>query len=149
MKLHIVTIGEPRLPYAKQGWDEYIKRLGRYQQVRVTHLADKHADDASAINAAAGKAYRVIMESTGHQLTSEALAGFLDKRSTDGREVCFIIGGPDGLPPAIIENADFAWSLSALTFPHDLAMVIVAEALYRASTILAGHPYHRGDRHHT
>ena len=83
------------------------------------------------------------MEITGPQLTSEALAEFLDKRSFEGREVCFIIGGPDGLPQEVIDSADMLWSLSKLTFPHDLAMVVLAETLYRASTISVGHPYHR------
>jgi len=143
MKLHIITIGEPKLPYAKQGWEEYCKRLGRFHQLRVTHLADKYANDAIQISSTVGKAYCVAMEITGQQLTSEALSEFLDKRALEGREICFIIGGPDGLPQEVIDHADLLWSLSKLTFPHDLAMVVLAETLYRASTISAGHPYHR------
>jgi 23S rRNA (pseudouridine1915-N3)-methyltransferase len=143
MKLHIVTIGEPHLAYAKQGWAEYIKRLGRFHQIRTTHLADKFADNATQILAASDKSYRVVLEVTSKQLTSEALASFLDKRSLEGREVCFIIGGPNGLPQEVITSADMLWSLSELTFPHDLAMLILAETLYRSSTISAGHPYHR------
>ena len=143
MKLHIITVGEPKLAYAKQGWEEYTKRLGRFHNIRVTHLADKHANDTDQIQNAIGKAHCVVMEIAGRQFTSEGLAGFLDKRSLEGREVCFVIGGPDGLPQEVIKKADTLWSLSQLTFPHDLAMVVLAEALYRASTISAGHPYHR------
>lgn len=143
MKLHIVTIGSPKLAYARQGWEEYIKRLGHFHQLRVTHLADKYADDPTAFSNVIGKAYLVAMEVTGQQLSSKQLASFLEKRAVEGREVCFIIGGPNGLPSTISANADMQWSMSALTFPHDLAMVVLAEALYRASTIGAGHPYHR------
>ena len=77
------------------------------------------------------------------QLASEELAAFLDKRAQEGRELCCIIGGPEGLPARVIARADFSWSFSRLTFPHDLAMVVLAESLYRASTINARHPYHR------
>jgi 23S rRNA (pseudouridine1915-N3)-methyltransferase len=143
MKLRIITIGEPRLSYAKQGWDEYLKRLGRFHQLRTTHLADKWANDSARILDTAGNAYKVILEIKGRGLSSEALAAFLEAHSQDGREICFIIGGPDGLPPEVIAKADLQWSFSDLTFPHDLAMVILAEALYRASSINAGHPYHR------
>jgi 23S rRNA (pseudouridine1915-N3)-methyltransferase len=143
MKLHIITVGEPKLRYARDGWDEYIKRLGRFHQVRVTHLADKWAYDTDHILQAAGAAYKVGLIVEGKQVSSPGLAQFLDKRALDGREVCFIIGGPEGLPPAVRRAVDFAWSFSDLTFPHDLAMVVLAEALYRASTISAGHPYHK------
>lgn len=142
MKLHVVTVGSPRLGYAKAGWEEYAKRLQHYQQLRVTHIADKQ-NDAVHLLQAAGTAYKVALIIEGKQLTSPELAAFLDKHAPLGREVCFMIGGPEGLPSEVIEQADFAWSFSRLTFPHDLAMLILLEALYRASTISAGHPYHK------
>lgn len=144
MKLHIVTIGEPKLHYARDGWQEYIKRLRRYHDVRATHLADKWANDSKHILQTAGNAYITALVINGTQLSSEALSDFLTNRSLEGRELCLIIGGPEGLPDAVINRADFQWSFSKLTFPHDLAMVVLAEALYRASTIAAAHPYHRG-----
>lgn len=143
MKIHIVTIGEPKLAYAKTGWEEYLRRLQRYHQVRVTHLADKWANDASRIMQAVGNAYSVGLVIEGKQLSSPDLAIFLEQRAQGGREVCFIIGGPEGLPPQVRTSVNLAWSFSDLTFPHDLAMVVLAEALYRASTIAAGHPYHK------
>lgn len=144
MKLHIVTIGRPKLPFAQSGWEEYIKRLGRFHQVKVSHLADRFANDSAAMLQAASKAYLVALVIEGEQTSSEALAKFLEERANDGKELCFVIGGPEGLPAAVIERADYKLSFSKLTFPHDLAMVILAEALYRASTINAQHPYHRG-----
>lgn len=148
MKLHIITVGQPKLAFAQIGWQEYIKRLGRYHQVRTTHLADKWADTPAKFLDAAGNAYKVALVIHAKQLTSQQLAAFLDERVQDGQykkdnEVCFMIGGPEGLPAEVIEAADLQWSLSELTFPHDLAMVICVETLYRASTISAGHPYHR------
>ena len=143
MKLHIITVGEPKLAYARAGWDEYLARLKHYHTVRISHIADKWAYDASYLMQAAGNAYKVAMVIDGKQYTSPELAAFLEKRAMDGREVCFLIGGPEGLPQPVIDQADLQLGLSRLTFPHDLAMVVTLEALYRASTISAGQPYHK------
>jgi 23S rRNA (pseudouridine1915-N3)-methyltransferase len=89
------------------------------------------------------RAYVVALQVTGKALTSEQLAKFLQARAQDGRDVAFLIGGPDGIAPQLDAEADFRWSLSALTLPHALARVMVAEALYRAVMIVKGHPYHR------
>lgn len=141
MKIHIITVGTPKLAYAKLGWDEYCKRLGHYHQIRVTHIPDKH-NDASHIQSAIGNSYSVGLVITGDEFTSPQLAEFLEKRALDSREVSFIIGGPDGIPLEVINNLDYKWGFGALTYPHDLAMVMLAESLYRASTISAGLPYH-------
>lgn len=143
MKLHVITIGQPKLAYAKAGWEEYLGRLKRHHTVRVTHAADKHANDAAFLLQTAGNAYKVALAVNGEQMNSLQLAAFLEQRALEGREVCFIIGGPEGLPQEFINAADIRWSLSMLTFPHDLAMVVLLEALYRASTITANHPYHK------
>jgi len=142
MKLHIITIGQPKLDYAKLGFAEYLQRLQHYHQVRVTHIADKH-NDADHILAAAGSSYKIGLVIEGKQHTSQELAKFLEFKAQSGQELSFIIGGPDGLPPEVVTAADYSWSFSQLTLPHDLAMVVLAEALYRASTINAGQPYHR------
>ena len=76
-------------------------------------------------------------------MSSEQLAQFLEARAQDGRDVAFCIGGPDGLAPEIDARADLRWSLSALTLPHALARVVVAEALYRAVSIIKGIPITR------
>ncbi|HEX7633454.1 MAG TPA: 23S rRNA (pseudouridine(1915)-N(3))-methyltransferase RlmH [Candidatus Saccharimonadales bacterium] len=142
MKIHIITVGTPKLQYAKDGWQEYWQRLKHYHQIRVTHISDKH-NDAEHILEAAGQSYKVGLVIDGVQFSSPELAKFLDKHAQGGREVTFIIGGPEGLPEEVIEKVNFEWSLSHLTFPHDLAMVVLLETLYRASTISAGQPYHK------
>jgi 23S rRNA (pseudouridine1915-N3)-methyltransferase len=143
MKIHIVTVGEPRLGYARAGWQEYLGRLKHYHNLRVTHVADKYAYDGEYLMNACGNGYKAALAIEGRQLSSPELAKFLEKRALDGRELCFIIGGPEGLPQSVTSAADFAWSLSKLTLPHDLAMVVLAETLYRAGTINAGQPYHK------
>ena len=143
MKLHIVTVGQPKLTYAKLGWQEYLGRLQRMHSVRTTHIADKHAYDSKKIAEVTNGTYVVVLEIAGKNLSSTDLADFLQKRELAAREVSFVIGGPEGLPQEIRENADFQWSFSNLTLPHDLAMVTLLEALYRASTINAGVPYHK------
>ncbi len=142
MKLHLITIGKPKLAYAQIGWEEYFKRLSHFHQVHATHVSDKQ-NDAAHILAAAGSAFKVALMIEGNQFSSESLADFLHKKARDGREVCFIIGGPDGLPPEVVTASDYQWSFSQLTLPHDLAMVVLLESLYRASSINAGLPYHK------
>jgi len=142
LKLHLITVGAPKLDYAKLGFAEYQKRLGHYHQLRVTHIADKH-NDAGHILAAAGDSYTIGLVIEGKQHTSQELAKFLESNALHSKELSFLIGGPDGLPTEVIDQLDYRWSLGKLTLPHDLAMVVLVEALYRASTITAGQPYHR------
>lgn len=143
MKLHLLTVGQPHLPYAVEGWQTYTERLSHYHKLRKTHLPDKYGEDATRILRAAGDAFKIVLAIEGRQFSSKQLAHFLGEQATTGTEICFIIGGPNGLPAEVIQQADVQWSLSPLTFPHDLAMVVTTEALYRATTINAGHPYHK------
>ncbi len=143
MKIHLVTIGKPKLTYAIQGWDEYLIRLKRLHQVRTTHIADKFAYDTHKILDATRGTTLVVLEIVGREYTSEQLAVFLEKRELDSREVSFLLGGPEGLPETVRQAADHQWSLGQLTLPHDLAMVVTLEALYRASTINVHLPYHK------
>jgi 23S rRNA (pseudouridine1915-N3)-methyltransferase len=85
----------------------------------------------------------VLLDERGRQLTSKLLAARLGDWQNDGRDLCFIIGGPDGVSELCRQRADFAWSLSRLTLPHGMARVLFAEQLYRAWSLQTGHPYHR------
>jgi 23S rRNA (pseudouridine1915-N3)-methyltransferase len=86
----------------------------------------------------------VVLEPTGKSLTSEAFAAFLRDTRDGGAKTClFLIGGPDGHGESVLTTASLKLSLGALTLPHGLARVVLVEQLYRAATILSGHPYHR------
>ena len=138
----ILTIGEPKLPFAKIGFAEYIKRLGGYHKISVTHLSDTTSDEK--VVQLIGHAYCVVLDEHGKEFTSRELAQFLNEKSVHGvGEMIFVIGGPDGHSAFMKSHAQTLWSMSKLTFPHDMAMLILAEALYRASTINVNHPYHR------
>ncbi len=90
-----------------------------------------------------GDEFVVALDQHGRELTTLELASWLKERMLEGRDLAFVIGGPDGLASAVLERSDFKWSLSRLTLPHALARVVLAEQLYRAHTVLTGHPYHR------
>lgn len=145
MKLHLITVGAPRLAYARLGWDEYAARLARFHKVRVTRVPNSAPQrEGGAILRAAANAPLVALDPRGEQLGSEALAAFLERLALGGTgELAFCVGGPDGLTEEVRTRAHTLWSLSRLTFPHDLAMVVMLEALYRASSINKGEPYHR------
>ena len=85
----------------------------------------------------------VLLDERGKQLTSKSLASKFTDWQSDGRDLCFIIGGPDGVSDAIKQRVGMLWALSQLTLPHGMARVLLAEQLYRAWSIQAGHPYHR------
>ena len=85
----------------------------------------------------------VLLDERGKQMSSSELSRRLGEWQSEGRDICFVIGGPDGVADAVHRRADTAWSLSELTLPHGLARVFVAEQLYRAWSMQAGHPYHR------
>ncbi|MDE2250507.1 MAG: 23S rRNA (pseudouridine(1915)-N(3))-methyltransferase RlmH, partial [Gammaproteobacteria bacterium] len=87
--------------------------------------------------------HAVALDERGRSFTTPQFGAWLAGRRQAGEPVSFIIGGPDGLDPSVLRRAQLRWSLSALTFPHALVRVLLAEQLYRASTLLAGHPYHR------
>jgi len=85
----------------------------------------------------------VLLDERGRQLATREFGSKLGDWQSDGRDLCFVIGGPDGVSGACRKRADFTWSLSALTLPHGLVRVLLAEQLYRAWSLQTGHPYHR------
>jgi 23S rRNA (pseudouridine1915-N3)-methyltransferase len=154
VRLVLIAAGT-RLPsWVNEGVAEYAARLkGEYRfELKEIPLGQRSGGDVKQAlakerermsAALPANAYLVALQVTGQPLTSEQLAKFLETRARDGRDVAFLIGGPDGIPPELDARADFRWSLSPLTLPHALARIVVAEALYRAVTIIKGHPYHR------
>ena len=112
---------------------------------RAPEAAQRKADEAARLLASAERAeYRVILDEGGTTITSQAFADLLSKLRDDGvRDLSFLIGGPDGHGDAARQSADATLSLSRMTLPHGLARVVLAEQIYRALTIISGHPYHR------
>jgi 23S rRNA (pseudouridine1915-N3)-methyltransferase len=113
---------------------------------RASSSASRKADEAKALRAALPEGLVVALDERGKAIASEALANQIGRWRDDGRPaVSFVIGGADGLDPDFVAAADLVLSFSPLTWPHQLVRIMLAEQLYRTTTILAGHPYHRGD----
>ncbi len=112
---------------------------------RAARPDDRKAQEAGALLAAsAAEDFLVCLDEAGEALGSEAFAALLRRQSDAGcRRVRFVIGGADGLGAAVLERADVTLSLGRMTWPHQIVRILLAEQLYRAVTIIAGHPYHR------
>ena len=158
MKLLVVALGHRMPEWVGAGFEEYAKRMPREARLTLVELKPErrgaHAGareteraldaEARRIAAALPKGcYRVVLDERGERLTTHQLAGRMGTWRQGGRDVGFIIGSADGTAGALRAEADLVWSLSALTLPHQLARIILAEQLYRAASMLSGHPYHR------
>ncbi len=139
MRVRLIAAGT-RLPdWVNEGYAEYARRLVGFRLELV------EVPEPQRMQKLIGpRDYVVALEVTGRAMTTAELARWLESRLAGGRDLAFMIGGPDGLTPELLERADFRWSLSPLTWPHGLARIMVAEQLYRAQSMLKGHPYHRG-----
>jgi 23S rRNA (pseudouridine1915-N3)-methyltransferase len=140
MRYHVVAVGRIRNAALRTACDDYLSRLRHYTRVDEREVKD----EARLSEAISGEARLVALSRAGESWTSAELAQRTARWDQEGREVAFAIGGAAGLPRAMVERAEAVWSLSALTFPHELARVLVLEQLYRAFTIRRGEPYHRG-----
>jgi 23S rRNA (pseudouridine1915-N3)-methyltransferase len=152
--LKLVAAGT-RLPgWVNAGCDEYASRLRGDYRLELVEIALGRRTGAESRKAVIDEGQRMLtaigrdatvvaLQVEGKPLTTPQLARWLDDRAHDTSEIAFCIGGPDGLAPALDTKARLRWSLSPLTLPHGLARVVVAEALYRAVTVIKGHPYHR------
>jgi 23S rRNA (pseudouridine1915-N3)-methyltransferase len=144
MKWLILTVGKSALPYAKAGRDEYLERLAHFAPVaKVTVKASNPARESAGLLELSEGCFRVVLHERGTAPTSRELAAKVDQWRQSGRRIAVIIGGADGHDQSLLDAADFLWSLGPLTLQHELALVVALEQLYRAHTILSGHPYHR------
>ena len=155
MRLLIAAVGQRQPAWARDAYSEFAKRLPpdcRLELVEVKAeprsggktAAQMMVAEAARLSAAAPqRARRVALDERGTRLSTPQLAERLRTWRDEGRDVVLWIGGPDGLDPALRSAADESLRLSDLTLPHALARVLLAEALYRAWSVLAGHPYHR------
>jgi 23S rRNA (pseudouridine1915-N3)-methyltransferase len=128
-------------PLALTGFD-----VVELSESRASSAASRKADEAKGLRAALPEGLIVALDERGKSITSEAFASQLGRWRDDGRPAAsFVIGGADGLEPGFVQAADLVLSFSSMVWPHQLVRIMLAEQLYRATTILSGHPYHRGD----
>ncbi|MBI1341721.1 MAG: 23S rRNA (pseudouridine(1915)-N(3))-methyltransferase RlmH [Terrimonas sp.] len=155
MKLQFWAIGKNHEPYVKTGVEDFTRRISKYYPVEWNIIpVPKNAGMMSEMDLKKKEGeillqwlnkddFLVCLDENGKELTSVSLAGFITKtanRST--RQLIFVIGGAFGLDEAVLKRADFTWSLSSLTFPHQLVRLILAEQVYRACTIIRNEKYH-------
>jgi len=126
-------------------YEDYTRRMRKDMRIDLEEIpvGRAKADEEKRLLDRIGDDYLVALDEHGKSLTTLQLARWLAERQQDGRDLTFVIGGPDGLGPALLVKAGLRWSLSALTFPHAMVRVILAEQLYRAHSVLQNHPYHR------
>lgn len=156
MRISIIAASRRQPAWVTAGVEEYAERLrGRCTLAQVeialgrrgtTKPIDRaiEAEGTRMLGAVPEGAHIVALTETGKQWSTTELAARLKTWIAAGAPLAFLIGGPDGLAPACLARAAERWALSRLTLPHGLARIVVAEALYRAWTVLEGHPYHRG-----
>ena len=137
MKVHLITVGKAKEPFLAPD-THYRKLLQRHQPVEVVEVRD----EAVVQNRIPERSHVVALDRGGKSMSSRAWANWLEERRIDARDVCFLIGGPRGLPPDALDLADERVSLGPQTLAHQLARVVLLEQLFRATKILAGEPYH-------
>lgn len=152
--LHIITLGKLKKSYWKEAETEYLKRLRAYAKLRVTNLQEESFRSLGEKNAVLKKeaekvlkkispdAFVIVMTEHGKTFDSIQFAKWLEQQSTQGQEIVLVFGGPLGLDQSLLDRANLKVSLSSLTFPHQMAYVVLLEQLYRAGTIEAGKQYH-------
>ena len=144
MRVRILADGTRMPEWVTAAYVEYTRRLRGSMRVDLEELPVRSkADEEKRLLDRIDDDYVVALDEHGKAKNTLELAKWLGERLQDGRNLSFVIGGPDGLGPAILMKAAWRWSLSPLTFPHAMVRVMLAEQLYRAHSVLQNHPYHR------
>lgn len=154
MRLRLVAVGTRMPGWVDEGFRDYAGRMPREcrlelrevplgRRSRGTEPVRAIAAEGEHLLAGSEDCVRVCLDVQGSAVDTVGLSRKLAGWLQEGQDVALLVGGPDGLAPACLEAARWRWSLSPLTLPHGLVRVLVAEQLYRAWTVLSGHPYHR------
>ncbi len=153
MKIRLVSVGSIKRSYVSGAVADYVKRISRYVPTQSIEIKEETYTkkgtrepglkrEAERILKSAAGGYLVVLADTGKTYTSSALAGFVGSLMNSGRKsVTLVVGGPYGLHSSVTEAADAVLSLSPMTLPHELALLVLSEQLYRAFTILKNEPY--------
>jgi 23S rRNA (pseudouridine1915-N3)-methyltransferase len=139
VKIYLYFIGKPRDPHANALAEDFLGRAARYCAAEMREIRPDRTD----LWAKHPTARKIFLDPAGKPMNSAGFAALISKSETEARDLVFLIGGHDGLPPGWAARADLLVSLSPMTFPHELARVMVAEQIYRAFATLRGHPYPR------
>jgi 23S rRNA (pseudouridine1915-N3)-methyltransferase len=155
MKLTLYAVGTKMPAWVSQGFSEYSRRFPRDLTFNLVEISagkrGKNADISRILDKegeqllnAIPKGSRIVtLEVEGKPWTTPQLANELERWQLDGRDVALLVGGPEGLSPACTRASEQKWSLSALTLPHPMVRILIAESLYRAWSVNTNHPYHR------
>jgi 23S rRNA (pseudouridine1915-N3)-methyltransferase len=150
VKIALIAVGKARRDEAAALYDHYVKRIRATIDVREIAegkgrtAAERMEREGQAILAAIPKNPCIVaLDPRGKSLTSEAFATFIGKNADGGKTLAFLIGGADGFSDDVRDKADLVLSLGTMTWPHLMVRAMLAEQIYRAETIIAGHPYHR------
>jgi 23S rRNA (pseudouridine1915-N3)-methyltransferase len=154
MRVALVAVGQRMPGWVREGFDDYARRLRPRLPVTLVEIpaAKRSSGDVARATADEGRRtlaalkpqdHVVALDERGRERSSVELSRWLAKRLGDGSDLVFVVGGPDGFAPPVTQRADESWSLSRLTLPHAMVRVLWIEQLYRAVTLLDGHPYHR------
>lgn len=155
MHLSVAAVGQRMPGWVEEAWTEYARRIPSNLGLSLAEIPlakrGKNADTARLKSTESEALYKampdrarvIALDVKGQSWSTEKLAANLQRWMSDGRDVGFMIGGPDGISNDIMQKADTRWSLGPLTLPHPLVRVVLAEQLYRAWTITQNHPYHR------
>lgn len=155
MRIQLIAVGTRMPGWVTEGYREYARRLPRecsLQLIEIPPCKRKKTLSTERIREEEGRqllaaiprqATVVALDLSGSSWSTEALASRMQDWLQEGRDIALLVGGADGLADACLARADLHWSLSAHTLPHALVRVVIAEQVYRAWTILSGHPYHR------
>ena len=155
MRISLIAVGTRMPDWVVQGYEEYARRMPSECSVKLVEIPagkrSKGADLARITQkegeltlAAVPKGARMVaMDVKGRAWSTQGLAKELDGWRHDGRDVALLVGGPEGLAPECLKQAEQKWSLSNMTLPHPVVRIVIAEQLYRALSILSNHPYHR------
>lgn len=156
MKARLLAVGTGIPGWVVEGYAEYAKRLSHWLPLELVEIVPgargkgrdaerARAEEGERLLAGIPRGSRVVaLDVAGKAVSSEALAERLQHWRMQGQDLAFLIGGPEGFDAGVLARVDERWSLGPLTLPHPLVRIVVAEQLYRAASLLANHPYHRG-----
>jgi len=155
MKISFWSVGKTNEPYIKAGVEEFTRRISKYFKTdwniipvpknagMMSEMDLKKKEGETILGWLNKDDYLVALDGKGKQLSSEGLADFIQARANEStKQLIFLIGGAYGIDETVLKRADYIWSLSQLTFPHQLVRLILAEQVYRACTIIRNEKYH-------